>query len=334
MSTQTLVQSEQVAQNTQSGIVLGFLKYSYVDISDDKIIEIANAALERTTGFVYFDTAAVYGNERDNEKIAGRIAEKMQNNRIKIITKFGIAFDEKDPFHLSDAEINESFDASTVALGRVPDVFMSHRIPKFTSDDELMRIANTLGQLRIKCPGLSFGMSEPSLDQLKIVLEHVPIKFIEISYGPFDYRSIELVEFAKSKNITVLAYGVCLRGTLNAAKKLYDDIIVCDTPEVLITALKNNGVSDFALNVGFFQPKNILYNWNEIKSYLHACDNNGPNTIAVAWCYFSGVIPIIETSSVEHLKNNLANVGTLPIFNRVFELRGSPNPVALEYLDN
>jgi aryl-alcohol dehydrogenase-like predicted oxidoreductase len=324
--------SQQMSENRP--VVLGFLKYSFSGTPDKQIAHIVKTALESTTGNVYIDTAAAYGDNRNNEKIAGRVFNLVRDIRVKIITKFGISFDEKTPFQLSNMDIEESFTDSREALGRLPDVFMSHRIPKNMGRDDLIRIAKKLMQIKRFVNRMSIGMSEPSIEQLVIMKEYVPIDVIELSCGPFDAR-LDLRQYAKNNGIMVIGYGTCLRGILNVVPNInMNSFDESDTPAVsLLAELKKNGVNDFTLNVGFFQPENIVGNWYIIKQFMQDCGSYNPNNAAVQWSYDNGIIPIIETTSVDHLKNNLRIIDLANMSNKCYSLTGNPNPMMLAYLD-
>ncbi|CAE6351560.1 unnamed protein product [Rhizoctonia solani] len=166
-------------------------------------------------GFNHIDTAQVYKNEESvgealrqafgettaarNEKVdiekqkLGRLAR----DDIWVTTKYG-----------GDIDAEEALDISLKKLGlSYVDLYLIHW-PQFAPD--ILKTWSELERAHAHGKAKSIGVSNFSIDQLKLILEHgkVPPSVNQIPFHPYNYHEqAELLEFANQHGIRIESYN-------------------------------------------------------------------------------------------------------------------------------
>lgn len=172
----------------------------------------------------HFDTADIYA-FGDNEIFLGKTLNLEKpgiREKLIIASKAGIVRDKNNPSArntcIKPEYLKGQLEQSLKNLGTsYLDIFYIHRFPLEASDQELVTLAKFL--LEIKEQLLltrSIGLSEPSLEQLKIIHAICPISFVQSEYNLLE-RGVEksgVLDFCKANGICFVAYSPLCRGLL------------------------------------------------------------------------------------------------------------------------
>jgi aryl-alcohol dehydrogenase-like predicted oxidoreductase len=206
------------------GVALGCMRLSTdADRDTDRSFAAIAAALD--AGVRFFDTARAYGlGEADlghNERL---LASAVGDHDVRIATKGGMSR-AAGMWHPDGRArvLREDAEASVVALGRAPDLWLLHapdpRTPWATSVRAMAAILRD-GHAR------AVGVCNVTRAQLEEALDLVPIAAVSVALGPFDDAALRggVVELCASRGVAVLAHAP-LGGPARAGKLAADPVL-------------------------------------------------------------------------------------------------------------
>jgi len=336
-------------------IGFGFLQLSYpTKVDDEKAKELLKLFLEKGGHFI--DTAAVYGENRHNEKLLGKCLQSLGRQNFVIATKCGIDFDTMS-YTQSPKAIRDSLEESlkSLAVDSV-DVLYLHRIDPDASQDQLAATIRTMKELVKEGRVKRIGLSEPSAEQIRfchgVEPRDVPISTVESAYS-IAARRVEdngVLDTCKELGILFVAYTPVVRGmvderlqkiTASDFKILSDSEFQKRVFELLNITSKNDSRRD----VGWFLEKNIKHNVGKILAFHNEAKRIGcsPSQLALAWlAKKKGVMSIPATTNPSHLSENMASLGVelspqdIETLDKLFSpgtFLGNPNPLSLSKFD-
>lgn len=286
-----------------SAVGLGCMGFShaYGAPTDKKTaIETIRKAVE--TGYVFFDTAEVYGSPDDphqNETLIGK-AFKGVRDKVVIATKFGIKFDMNYP------EVNKplvpdsrpetilaSVDASLKRLGTDHiDLYYQHRPDP---DVPIEEVAGVMSEL-IKAGKIThWGLSESNEEQIRRAHKVCPVTAIQNRYSMMARWHEKLFPVLEELNIGFVAFSPLANGFLSGK---YD----------------KNTKFDGALDYRNAMPQFTEKSFEQNRGLLSLLDkfakerNSSPAQISLAWmmCKKPYIVPIPGSRKIERIKENAA----------------------------
>ena len=252
------------------------------------------AALDR--GVTHFDSAALYGFGA-NETLVGRVL-KPHRNRIVLVSKGGVAGVQ------TEDGIKRVIDGRPEAIRRncedslrrlqtdVIDLYYLHRWDKKVPiEDSVGAMSDLLRAGKIR----SIGVSEVSAPTLRKAHAVHPIAAVQTEYSLWTRNpEIAVLDACRALGIAFVAFSPVARGFL------------CD-------ALHDVGTldaKDIRKSMPRFSPENYARNLQLLPAYKALAREAGctPAQLALAWLLHKGpgIIPIPGTTSVEHLREDLA----------------------------
>lgn len=175
-------------------------------------------------GYTLFDTAETYGTAADpheNEKLVGEALKEVRD-KVQIVTKFGIRFDETStavnkPL-IPDARpetIRASVEGSLRRLGTDHiDLYLQHRIdPKTTPEAVAQVMADLIREGKIT----HWGISEVTEDYLRRAHAVCPVTAIQNRYSMMARWHEALFPVLEELNVGFLAFSPMANGLLTGA---------------------------------------------------------------------------------------------------------------------
>lgn len=250
-------------------------------------------------GITYFDTADIYGQNRDNEILIGKALKQLPRDQIQISTKFGIIM----AADLSRVEVNgtpgyvrQCCEASLKWLDvDYIDLYYQHRV------DCSVPIEDTMGELKklVEEGKIKYiGLSDASQDTIRRAHAIHPITAVQMEYSLWA-REIEedVLPLCRELGIGVVAYSPLGHGFFGG-KATVESL---PTESVLAWHPRFTGEN--------LEKNKVLYARFADLAEKHACS---PAQLALAWLLHQGndVVPLPGTTKVKNLD---ANIGSLTV---------------------
>lgn len=210
---------------TVSAVGLGCMGFSHaygVPTEWKEAVRAIRAAFDM--GYTLFDTAETYGTAADpheNEKLVGEALKEVRD-KVQIVTKFGIRFDETStavnkPL-IPDARpetIRASVEGSLRRLGTDHiDLYLQHRIdPKTTPEAVAQVMADLIREGKIT----HWGISEVTEDYLRRAHAVCPVTAIQNRYSMMARWHEALFPVLEELNMGFLAFSPMANGLLTGA---------------------------------------------------------------------------------------------------------------------
>ena len=247
-------------------------------------------------GVTLFDTAALYGFGA-NETLVGRVM-KSHRSRFTLASKGGLAGVQFDD------GLKRVIDGRPEALRRncedslrrlqtdVIDLYYLHRWDKKVPIEDSVGAMSDLvraGKVR------ALGLSEVSAQTLRKAHQVHPISAVQTEYSLWTRNpEIAVLDACKELGASFVAFSPVARGFL------------CDAVHD-VAALQ---AKDIRKGMPRFEPENYAANLALLPTYKALADEAGctPAQLALAWLLHKAphILPIPGTTSVEHLKEDLA----------------------------
>lgn len=286
-----------------SAVGLGCMGFShaYGAPTDKKTaIETIRKAVE--TGYVFFDTAEVYGSPDDPHQNETLIGEALKGVRDKVViaTKFGIKFDmnypEVNKLLVPDSRpetILASVDASLKRLGTDHiDLYYQHRPDP---DVPIEEVAGVMPEL-IKAGKIThWGLSESNEEQIRRAHKVCPVTAIQNRYSMMARWHEKLFPVLEELNIGFVAFSPLANGFLSGK---YDKDTKFDSALDYRNAMPQFTEKSFEQNRGLLS---LLDKFAKEK-------NSSPAQISLAWmmCKKPYIVPIPGSRKIERIKENAA----------------------------
>jgi aryl-alcohol dehydrogenase-like predicted oxidoreductase len=253
------------------------------------------AALEQ--GVTLFDTAALYGFGA-NETLVGRVL-KTHRQRFTLASKGGLAGVKGD-----DGAVRRVIDGRPEAIRQncedslrrlqtdVIDLYYLHRWDKKVPiEDSVGAMSRLVEQGKVR----TLGLSEVSAQTIRKAHAVHPLTAVQTEYSLWTRNpEIAVLEACRSLGITFVAFSPVARGFL------------CDAVHDVSTF----DAKDIRKSMPRFEPSNHAENLKLLPGYKALAREAGctPAQLALAWLLHQGedIIPIPGTTSVEHLREDLA----------------------------
>lgn len=279
-----------------ASIGLGCMNLSHaygVPPSTESARALLHSALD--AGIDHFDTAALYGFGR-NEELLGEVLPPFRS-RILLASKCGMTgVDGKRVIDGRPATLKSTCED---ALGRLRtdhiDLYYLHRWDhRVPLEDSIGALADLVAAGRIR----AIGLSEVSVATLRRAHAIHPIAAVQSEYSLWT-RNPELgvLDTCRDLGIAFVAFSPLGRGFLAGAVRDSDMLVA----------------NDLRRSMPRFQKPEFTYNLRALFQFslLAAEAQCSPAQLALAWLLHRAphVIPIIGTTSVEHLRENVAAAG-------------------------
>lgn len=252
----------------------------------------------RDLGVGMLDTATLYGGGR-NEELVGAALREMPGWRGEIVlaSKGGLAVGEGG--NVIDGRpdtLRAQVDASLRRLGVDHiDLYYLHRW------DKTVPIGESVGALAeaVQAGKIgAIGLSEVSVARLREALEVAPIAAVQSEYSLWTRNpELGMLEATRELGIALVAFSPVARGFLSDA---------VDDPERLAER-------DIRRGMPRFQPGHWAHNSALLPAWRELAAEAGctPAQLALAWVLSRGdhVVPIPGTTSIAHLRDDVAAVG-------------------------
>jgi aryl-alcohol dehydrogenase-like predicted oxidoreductase len=178
----------------------------------NQAVRTVQAAVDR--GITLIDTAPAYGFGRSEELVGRALEADGRRDRVIIATKCGLDWrDGKVYRNASPRRIRQEVEDSLRRLrtDRI-DLYQVHWPDPMVPIQET---AATLRQLRREGKILAIGVSNYTVEQMKVFGDIAPIHTVQPPYNLFE-RAAEaaIMPYARERGIAVLAYGALCRGLL------------------------------------------------------------------------------------------------------------------------
>lgn len=246
-------------------------------------------------GYTFFDTAEVYVSDdgvEHNEDLVGE-ALRPYRDRIKLATKFGIAFGEGNfIYKVSPAKIRESLETSLKRLQTDHiDLYYLHR---YSPDTSIEDIAGVMSELIQEGKIIHWGMSEVTEDTIRRAHAVCPVTAIQNRYSMM-YRNYEkLFPVLEELNIGFVPFSPLANGLLTDR---YD--------RNLTSTLES---TDYRNMMPQFKPEGFDANVELLQLVRNLAQekNATPAQISLAWmlCKKPYIVPIPGTRKLDRLKEN------------------------------
>ncbi|CAL1240714.1 aldo/keto reductase [Candidatus Methylocalor cossyra] len=161
----------------------------------------------------FIDTANVYclddADLGHNERLIGSALDRLEaRDRVVVATKGGLRRPRGDWVVDGDpAFLRRSCEDSLRALGT--DCITLYQLHTVDPQVGLLPSLEALARLREEGKIRHIGLSNVSLEQLELALQHVPIVSVQNRCNPFEKRDFEsgLVDFCRARNITYIPHS-------------------------------------------------------------------------------------------------------------------------------
>ncbi|NML46127.1 aldo/keto reductase [Ramlibacter sp. G-1-2-2] len=292
------MQQRKLGPFTVSAIGLGCMNLSHaygVPPSAEQGGKVLRAALD--AGVTLFDTAALYGFGK-NEELVGPVL-KPHRQDITLCSKGGMAGVTGDDGVLRrvidgrpETVIKNCEDSLRRLQTDVIDLYYLHRWDKKVPIEESVGAMKRLveqGKVR------TIGLSEVSATTIRKAHAVHPITAVQTEYSLWTRNpEIAVLDACRELGITFVAFSPVARGYL------------CDA----VHDVTSFDAKDIRKAMPRFEPANYAHNLALLPAYRELAGEAGctPAQLALAWLLHKGenIIPIPGTTSVEHLKEDLA----------------------------
>jgi len=279
---------------TVSALGLGCMGMSQAYGVPDEAESVAtlNRAIE--LGIDFFDTADVYGNNR-NEELVGRVLKPFRKNII-IATKFGNIFGPGGKRSVSGRPeyVRSACDGSLKRLGIDHiDLYYQHRVdPNVPIEDTLGAMADLVKQGKVRY----LGMSEAAAGTIRRAHKVHPISALQSEYSIWtrDYED-DVIPTLRELGIGFVPFSPLGRGMLSATIR---------SPEEF-------GEGDMRARISpRFEKDNFDRNLAVVDRLKQIADEKKitPSQLALAWVLAQGkdMVPIPGTKRRKYLEENVA----------------------------
>ncbi|KIX01278.1 uncharacterized protein Z518_09003 [Rhinocladiella mackenziei CBS 650.93] len=246
-------------------------------------------------GATHWDDADLYG---DTEELLGKWFTKNPEKRqdIFLTTKFGFAGMDGPNFLIrSDPEYVKIASARSLSKLKTNyiDLYYCHRVDGKTPIEETVKaLADLKNEGKIKY----LGLSEVSASTLRRAHAVHPISALQIEYSPWsldiETGSHSVLDTCKELGIAIVAYSPLGRGFLTGRIKSPADV-----------------AGDWRSTVPRFQPENFDKNLELVRKLEEIAGQKDltSSQLVLAWLLkqWEGVHPLVDTRSVERVKENM-----------------------------
>ena len=284
-----------------SAVGLGCMGFSHAygpPTEDGEAIRAIRSAFDM--GYTMFDTAETYGTAADpheNEKLVGE-ALKDVRDRVQIVTKFGIRFDEtstavnKPLIPDSRPEtIRASVEGSLRRLGTDHiDLYFQHRVdPKLEPEAVAQVMADLIKESKIT----HWGISEAAEDYLRRAHAVCPVTAVQNRYSMMARQHEALFPVLEELNVGFVAFSPMANGLLTACYGKDD---------------KFDPKLDYRSAMPQFTPEAAEENRELLGLLRDLAEQKGatPAQISLSWmlCKKPYIVPIPGSRKVERMAEN------------------------------
>jgi len=251
-----------------------------------------NRAVE--LGIDFFDTADVYGNNR-NEDLVGRVLKPFRD-RIVIATKFGNIFGPggKRSVNGRPEYVRSACEGSLKRLGvDHVDLYYQHRVdPNVPIEDTVGAMADLVRHGKVRY----LGMSEASAATIRRAHTVHPITALQSEYSIWtrDYED-EVIPTLRNLGIGFVPFSPLGRGMLSATIRSVDELSEGDMRALISPR---------------FERENFERNLRVVDQLKQIADEKKitPSQLALAWVLAQGkdIVPIPGTKRRTYLEENVA----------------------------
>lgn len=190
--------------------------WSWGGTDEGKAIATLQSAID--SGITLVDTAPVYGFGASEEIVGKALSSENRREKAIIATKVGLNWDaDENVFRDSSADrVHKEFEDSLRRLKTdYIDIYQVHwpdfNVPFKVTAEILLGFLET-GKIR------AIGVSNFSVEQMKMWMQYAPIHSIQPPYNLFEREAEEeVIPFAQKNKISILSYGSLCRGLLSGA---------------------------------------------------------------------------------------------------------------------
>ena len=235
---------------------------------DNQSIKTIHKALDH--GINWIDTAAVYGLGH-SEKIVAK-ALKGTNYNPYVFTKCGLKWDEKGATErtLSRERVLKEVEDSLRRLE--VDVIDLYQIHWPTTNDAIKEAWETMAEIKEKGLVKNIGVSNFSVDQIKLAEEIAPVASLQPPYSMiFPQVADEILPYCRAQNIGTIIYSPMASGLL--------------TGKMTKERIENMPEDDWRKRNDRFQEPKLSFNLNLASLLTRIGQNYGSSAgaVAVAW---------------------------------------------------
>ncbi len=255
-------------------------------------------------GYIFFDTAEIYGtqdNPYDNERIVGE-ALAPYRDKVKIATKFGVRFDLSGntvPYPIipdsRPERIRESVEGSLKRLRTDHiDLYFQHRIDPDISAE---KVAGVMKDLIKEGKILHWGISEADEEYLRRANAVCPVVAVENRYSMMARHYETLFPVLEELGVGLVAFSPMANGLLSGKYGKSDTF---------------DKRYDYRSNMPQFTAEAFEENEKLLALLRETAEKKGATSgqISLAWmlCKKPWIVPIPGTRKDEHLKENAGAV--------------------------
>ena len=268
------------------------MSQSYGKRNDTEAIATIHRALD--LGVTLLDTADVYGEKGENEKLIGKTI-KDRRNEIILATKFGIQSKETNSRGVNGKPeyVHQSCDESLQRLGiDTIDLYYLHRVdPQVPIEDTVGAMAELVEQGKVRY----LGLSEAAPETIRRAQAVHPISALQSEYSLWNrYPEDKILPTIRELGIGFVPYSPLGRGFLSGQLKSPDDFLE----------------NDYRRNSPRFVGENFYKNLEvveQVKKIAQAKEVTA-SQLAIAWLLAQGndIVPIPGTKQRRYLEENVA----------------------------
>lgn len=251
-------------------------------------------------GYIFFDTAEIYGTADDphaNEELLGKALESYRD-RIVIATKFGLTFDDPEgdgPHPIipdsSPGAIRRSVEGSLRRLRTDHiDLYYQHRIDPAVEPET---VAEVMGDLIKEGKILNWGISEANEDYLRRAHAVCRVAAVQNRYSMMARWHEDIFPTLEELGIGFVAFSPLANGLLTTN---YD------------STSKFDPHTDYRAAMPQFRKESFSRNQELLDYVMHLAGehNATPSQISLAWmlCKKPWIVPIPGTRHTDRLREN------------------------------
>lgn len=292
-STAKNIDENSLSKQKNSGIGLGCM---YLSSDNPQHTQLIIEAVRN--GITLLDTADIYGSDHASEKAVGEALKALQpseREKLIIATKCGCIFPDTGGIEINGTRdyIHQSAAGSLQRLGvETIDLFYLHRSdPNTPIETSVEALAELVGQNKIA----AIGLSEVTADQIRRAHKVHPIKSVQIEYSLWsqDDEENSVIATCRELGINITAYSPLGRG-----------FFIAKNGQDFFEKLE---ATDFRKLLPRYQGHNLSHNLEVRKKIEAIAEENACDLthLTLAWILHKGICPIIGTTSIGHLSENL-----------------------------